>query len=130
MLFFKLFVYILCAYGLSEMVVFGRGPFGIFEKWRDVAHDIGDGFGELFTCMLCFPTWVGMALSVIDIACFPFFQFTPFNIVFSMVPGGFLLNLFIVLLDGFATAGICWFLYQIEEALERVGDDKYGENEV
>lgn len=130
MLFFKLFVYILCAYGLSEMVVFGRGPFGVFEKWREIAHNIGDGFGELFTCMLCFPTWVGMTLSFIDIVFIPFTQFTPFNMVFGLFPGGFWLNLFTVLLDGFATAGICWLLYQVEEALERVGDDKYGENEV
>ena len=43
--------YVIATYGLSEMVVFGYGPFGMFEKWRSLTSRISYGLGKLFSCI-------------------------------------------------------------------------------
>lgn len=116
MLIIKFLAYILCSYGFSEMVVFGRGPFSIFERWRNFTMSISKGLGELFTCMLCFPTWVGFGFSIIDIL-IPSVVFTPFNIIFGG-GGGFLICALIVILDMLFTSGTTWLLYQLETYFE------------
>lgn len=113
----KLFVYIFLAYGLTEIVVYGRGPFGICEKWRELAHRISDGFGELFSCPMCFSTWVGIVLSLIDVAFVGGFALTPFNLVFSTLGTGVLIGLVTVLCDAFFTSGIVWLLFKFEDWL-------------
>ena len=107
--------YIFLLYGLSNMVVFANGPFHVFEKWRNFSHNIHEQFGELFTCMMCFSTWVGLALSLINNLIFPTVSFTAFNIILgSVVPWWF-----IAILDmGFASA-VVWLLHQLEEMMER-----------
>ena len=106
--------YVIFAYGISNMVVYARGPFGIFEWWREFAHRINDNFGELFTCMICFPTWVGISTSVIDIL-FKSFAFTPFNIILGATAPWWL----IIPLDAAFTSGIVWLLDQVETALQK-----------
>ena len=54
-----IFCYCMVAYGLSNMMVFGSGPFRIFEHIRYVSSLIGEHFGQLFTCMMCFPANFG-----------------------------------------------------------------------
>lgn len=104
-------------YGFSEMVVFGEGPFGIFEWWRNTADKIGTGFGKLFQCMMCFPTWLGLMFSLIDVFLIPSAAFTPFSIIFYGMDGGWIKLLNIILDMGF-TSGVCWCIYKIEEVLE------------
>ena len=116
----KLFAYIFYAYGLTTIMVYGRGPFGLCEKIRNIAAKISNGFGELFSCPMCFSTWVGMLTSVIDIIFLHGFAFTPFGLVFSTL-GGFWIALLTILLDGFCTSGMVWLLHQLEEAMERHG---------
>ena len=116
--------YIIFAYGLSNMIIFARGPFGIFEWWREFTHSISDGFGELFTCPMCLSTWVGLAFSLINILFIPAIAFTPFNIIFGV---GDCIWLTLLMDMGF-TSGIVWLLHQLEEMMERVGV-YYEENE-
>lgn len=118
MLLIKLFAYIFFAYGLTEIMVYGRGPFGICEKIRKLAARISDGFGQLFGCPMCFSTWVGLGASVLDVLFIKSAAFTPFSIVFMSV-GGFWVGLLTVILDMFFTSGIVWFLTKIEEWLEK-----------
>ena len=97
------------------MVVFANGPFHVFEKWRNFSHNIDEQFGELFTCMMCFSTWVGLALSLINNLIFPTVSFTAFNIILDSVAPWW----FIAILDmGFASA-VVWLLHQLEEMMER-----------
>lgn len=121
MLFVTFISYIFLCYGLSNLVVFSNGPFHIFEKWREISHNIGEQFGELFTCMMCFSTWVGLALSLINSLLLPSVAFTPFNIILGTVAPFW----FIMILDmGFSSA-VVWLLHQLEEMMERTGNVVY-----
>ena len=121
MLFVTFISSIFLCYGLSNLVVFSNGPFHIFEKWREISHNIGEQFGELFTCMMCFSTWVGLALSLINSLLLPSVAFTPFNIILGTVAPFW----FIMILDmGFSSA-VVWLLHQLEEMMERTGNVVY-----
>ena len=117
MLFIKLFAYIFFAYGLTEIMVYGRGPFGICEKIRNWAAGISDGLAQLFGCPMCFSTWVGLGASFLDVLLVKNAAFTPFSVIFMGV-GGFWIGLLTILLDMFFTSGIVWFLSRIEEWME------------
>ena len=117
LLLIKFISYILLAYGICEIVVFSNGPFHIFEKWRIIAHNIGEHFGELFTCMMCFSTWVGLALSLINSLLLPSVAFTPFNMILGTVAPFW----FIMILDMGFTCATTWLLYQLEDLMERSG---------
>ena len=93
------------AYGLTEIMVYGRGPFGICEKIRSLAARISDGLWQLFGCPMCFSTWVGIIASLVS--------------VILAGCGGFWLGLLTVVLDMFFTSGIVWFLTRIEEWMEK-----------
>lgn len=118
MIFVKLFAYIFFAYGLTEIMVYGRGPFGVCELIRKLAAKISDGFGQLFGCPMCFSTWVGLGSSLIDVLFIKGMAFTPFSIIFAGF-GGFWFGLLTVVLDMFFTSGAVWFLTRIEEWLEK-----------
>lgn len=110
------------------MVCFAEGPFNMFEWWREVANNISEGFGKLFTCMMCFSTWVGLVVSIVDLL-IPVAVFTPFNIVLA----GTGLWWLIPILDAGFTSGAVWLLHNFEEACERHGtvayiDENGGEN--
>jgi hypothetical protein len=120
MIFLKLFAFTFFAYGLTNIVVFGRGPFGICDAIRRISANISDGLGKLFTCPMCFSTWVGAGTSLVDLLLLKGIAFTPFNVVFCGL-SGFWVGLLIVLLDSFLTSGLVWIIHQFEEALERHG---------
>ncbi len=109
--------YIICCYGIACIVVYANGPFHIFEKWRNFAHSIHEQFGELFTCMLCFSTWIGLTLSLIDAFLLTSVTFTPFNVILWGVAPFW----FIMIMDMGFTSGCVWLLHQLEEMMERTG---------
>lgn len=121
----KILGYIFASYGFANMIVYSNGPFHIFERWRSFAHNIHEQFGELFTCMLCISTWIGLVLSLINILLLPNLPFTPFNIIIGTQSA-----ILTVLLDMGFTSGIVWVLHQLEEMMERIGvytDEEDGE---
>ena len=61
-----IFLYIIMAYGFSNMMVYGSGPFRIFEHIRNTSNNISEHFGSMFSCMMCFPANIGWIISVID----------------------------------------------------------------
>ena len=125
MLFITFLSYIFLSYGLSNLIVYANGPFHIFEKWREISHNIGEQFGELFTCMMCFSTWVGLALSLVNSLLLPVVAFTPFNIILGSVAPFW----FIMILDMGFTSAVVWLIHQLEEMMERTGNVVY-EDEV
>lgn len=116
MLFLIIFAYIFAAFGLVEILVFFNGPFDIVSKFRNFAHWVHPKFGELFTCIACCSTWIGILFSILNYWFIPI-KFTPFNIVFDGTHFWWL----IIFLDGMFTCGITWLLYQLEEMMERIG---------
>lgn len=118
-------VFVFATYGLSNMVVYSNGPFGMFRKWREFSNRINEGFGELFSCMICFPTWAGMILSTINL----FFggsliMFTPMNLLFNESIFEYngelfwILSVIIILIDGLIGSGTTWLIHNIEEWFE------------
>lgn len=118
-------IYALFAYGICNMIIFASGPFGIFEKWRNFAHKISEGFGELFTCPMCLSTWVGLLFSALNIIFVKGIAFTPFNIIFGV--GNYIP--FVLIMDMGFTSGVVWLIYQFDEMMARIGKYEYEEDE-
>lgn len=110
--------YCLVAYGLSNMMVFGSGPFRIFEHIRNISNAIGEHFGQLFTCMMCFPANFGWVMSVIDWFLLPKIAITPFNIILAGTGYWWLA----LLLDCCFTSGVVWLIHHFEEYFESAAD--------
>lgn len=110
------------AYGLSNMMVFGSGPFRIFEHIRNITSRISEHFGTMFQCMMCFPANLGWVLSLIDWFLIPQVAFTPFNIFLAGTGLWWLAMLF----DCCFTSGAVWFIHHVESFFENLGE---GNNE-
>ena len=116
--------FIIAVYGLSTVMVFGSGPFKILEKIRTWAYAISPHFGQLFSCMLCFPTNLGIALSLISWFMSPV-MFTPFTAFFE---GYDTMWWIAVLFDGGLAAGATWFIHNVLE-LFISGVEEHSEDE-
>ena len=110
-----IFIFSILAYGISNHFVYAHGPFHIYDKIRELACKIHENLGELFQCMICFPTWVGMILSVLNSVFYPYFELTPGMLLL----GGYAPWWVIMILDGFFASGIVWLIHTAQEALER-----------
>ena len=106
-------LFILIAYGFSNIVVYGS----IFEGLRTFLKRINPNFlGDLFSCMMCFPTWVGFLLSII--------YFSP-----TLSAGLGEINLFnlytippqygSIFFDGVLASATTWFIHTTQEMMER-----------
>ena len=99
----KLLVVLLFAYGMSNIMVFSS----IFEKWRNFWTRISPNFfGELFTCMICLPFWVGILLSL-----FVFSVSSTYLDINSTILSAFV--------DAFLTSGGVWLIHTLQEKLEK-----------
>lgn len=114
MILFKLLVYFVMVYGLSNMIAFTSGPFHIFSKIREYVYHNHKTVYELLTCMICLPTNIGFFFSLINILFFSNTLFTPYNILFS----GELPWFAIVFFDGIVTSGVVWFIHTIQMFFE------------
>ena len=109
-----LLVFILIAYGASNIMVFGS----IFAKWRNfwgVDSEEPNFFGKLFGCMMCLPFWWGVILSLTMYS--PSFAMNgdEVHVLFGMVlPNGILSTFF----DGCLASGAVWLLHTTQEYLE------------
>lgn len=109
--------YCIAVYGLSNMMVFGSGPFRIFERIRNLSSSISEHFGTLFSCMMCFPANVGWLFSLIDYFFIKSVAVTPFNILLA----GSGLWWLIILLDCCFTTGAVWLIHHFESFFENLG---------
>lgn len=110
------FIYCIMAYGFSNMMVFGSGPFRIFEHVRNISSRISEHFGSLFTCMMCFPANLGWIFSVIDWFLIKNVAITPFNILLAGTGMWWLA----LVLDCFFTSGIVWLIHNFESFFENI----------
>lgn len=106
-------VYSLCLFGIGEMFIYFNGPFDILEHLRKIAHSIHPKFGDLFTCIFCFTTWSGAAVSLFNYFCVPI-AFTPFNIIL----GGTHMWWLIMLLDMFFGCASTWLWHRVDDYFE------------
>jgi len=110
-----IFVFSIVSYAISNHLVYAHGPMHIYDKIRGLANRISENLGELFECMICMPTWIGMILSVCNSLLLPKLTLTPM----MMLLNGFAPWWVIIILDGFFASGIVWLIHTAQEALER-----------
>lgn len=106
-------LYCIMAYGACNVIVFGSGPFKVFERIRYWSDYIDEHFGQLFSCMMCLPTNFGIICSLVNWFLIPV-AFTPFNLVFA----GTSLWWLAMLCDGAFTSGIVWLIHTVQEYIE------------
>lgn len=111
-------IYCIMAYGFSNMMVFGSGPFRIFERIRNLASSVSEHFGSLFSCMMCFPANLGWIMSLVDWFLVTGVAFTPFNLLFAGTNLWWLAMLF----DCCFTSGIVWIINHIDAFFESIGE--------
>ena len=95
----EILIWILAAYGMSQILVYGS----IFDKPRDWITEHSTFFGDLLGCMMCTSTWIGFFFSV------TFYSPTE---TMTMIP---YTNIFV---DGMLASGSVWALNAIVEWFE------------
>jgi hypothetical protein len=81
----------------------------IFKPWRDFWVRISPKFfGELFTCMICLPFWIGVLLGI--------FIYSPVIQILWIQPEW--LGIF---MDGCLASGSVWLVHSLQESLEKNG---------
>ena len=120
-----IFIYSIAIYGLSNMIVFGSGPFKIFEKIREWSYNLSEHFSSLFSCMMCLPANIGWISSLINWFLIPSITLTPFNILLSGT------NLWFIALIGDCcfSSGIVWIIHNIESFFENILNGNNNETE-
>lgn len=111
----KLLIFLLVAYGISNILVFGS----IFKFWRNFWSNINPNFfGTLFTCMICLPTYVGFFGSWLVWSPTEYYDVVNKDLSFM---GLFIIpkTLISVFLDGCLTSGAVWLIHSFQEATER-----------
>lgn len=111
-----IFCYILMVYGLSNLLVYGSGPFDILEHLREYSYKILPTLGKMLECMMCTSTNIGWILSLVDILFLTNLNLTPFNFIID----DDMLWYFIIPLDAFFTSGIVWLIHTLQEMLESI----------
>lgn len=112
------FIYLIAAYGLSNMVVFGSGPLRVFEWVRYLSNRINEHFGKLFSCMMCFPANLGLFFSIIDWFLIKQAAILPFNILLA----GTGLWWLAAILDCCFTSGGVWLIHNVESFFENIAE--------
>lgn len=110
---FDLLIYIIFSYGLTNIIVFGSGPFNIITYIRKIFMKIPT-FDDMLSCMMCTSANVGWIMSIIDTFLLTEFNLTPFNIIINN-PN---LWYYSIVGDLFFTSGIVWLIHTIQEYFE------------
>lgn len=120
-----IFIYSIFLFGISWMFVFSDGPFHIFTHIRSIANSISEHFGQMFQCMVCFPSNLSWLMSLIDWFLIKNVAFTPFNIILS----GTGLWWLAALMDIGFGAGIVWIIHNITSFFEAIAEGNTPDNE-
>ena len=116
----NLLIFILFVYGLSNILVFSAGPFNIFLKIRILAKKLPSNLGDVFDCMICMPTWIGMGLSLFNMLLYPTVNISPFYGIVQDTQHWYI----VMLLDAMVASASTWLIHTLQEYFE-----KHTENE-
>lgn len=125
MFFCFIILYSVLMYGLSNLLIYGSGPFDILLVFRNVADKHIPMLGRMLKCMMCTSTNLGWLISIINIIFFPDLKFTPFMGFFN---GDTELWLLIVIGDMLFTTGIVWLIHSFQDMCEKIAN-YYSNNE-
>lgn len=107
-------VYLLAAYGMCNVLVYGTGPFDIIIKIHSLAGRIHHTFSDMLSCMMCTSTNLGWIMSLLNVFAFPYVPLTPMMVLFGSSSPWWLT----VIIDTFVTAGAVWLIHTAQEYLE------------
>lgn len=110
-----IFCYIIMAYGLSNLLVYGSGPFNFLGKMRNFCYNYIPTLGDMLDCMMCTSTNIGWIVSLLNILFLPSLPITPFNILLHDNS----LWYYIIPFDAFMTSGAVWLIHTFQEYLEK-----------
>jgi hypothetical protein len=106
-------LFILIAYGFSNIVLYGS----IFEGLRTFTNRVSPKFfGILFSCMMCFPTWVGFLLSLAYFSPTLYYGLNDLNMFNLFTIQKEFLSIFF---DGVLASGTTWLIHTFQEMSER-----------
>jgi len=111
-------LFILICYGFSNIIVYGS----IFKGLRDFLDKINPNFlGTLFSCMVCFPTWVGFLLSLTFFSPTLFYGLNDINVfgLFEITK-----EVSSVFWDGILASGATWLIHTFQEMGERAFNEE------
>lgn len=118
MVWLKLLTYLIVAYNISFWLVYKNGPFGLFQRFRDIVAWFSRSFAEVFNCMNCTPTWVGLFLSSANALFAPEMAMTPVRLAF----GADLLPWYVIVaFDAVFTSGAVFLIDVLETKFEQNG---------
>lgn len=117
----NIFIYILFAYGLSNLLVFGMGPYDLLEWVRNTAKKVFGKLGNMLDCMMCTSANIGWVASLLNIVFIPTIPLTPMMVLYS----GLIPWYIIIFGDLCITSGAVWLINTVQEAIER--SNAYGE---
>ena len=115
-----LIIYSFLVYGISNAFVYFNGPFGLIDKFRVWISNKHKTFEELFSCMFCLPTNIGIILSILSSFIGSQWYFTPFTILFTVTWLNWPL---IAIFDGFFAGGITYLIHTIQQFFEKFNKD-------
>ena len=109
-------LYVFVSYGLTVLLVDGKGPYDILEKGRlFIKNHISAGLGEMFDCHLCTSTNIGWSFVVFEQLCG--FTLSPVSFILSIEETNVII---IAILNAFFTAGEVWFVSTIVDLMGSV----------
>jgi len=116
----NILIFFLLVYGICNIIIFANGPCHIFLKMHKYFKERHPMLEEMFSCMICLPTWVGMFLSAVNLILFPYTPFTPMNMVLYAE------NLWpiVIFFDGLIASGGNWLIHTLQEMMERVDNNE------
>lgn len=111
----NIIIFILFAYGLSNLLVYGMGPYDLLDKIRFYSKKIFGKLGNVLDCMMCTSANIGWIVSLLNLLFIPSVSLTPMMILY----GGLIPWYIIIFGDLCITSGIVWLINTLQEALER-----------
>ena len=107
-------IFILFAYGLSNLLVYGMGPYDMLDWIRNTAKKIFGKLGNMLDCMMCTSFNIGWFFSLLNILLVPV-SMTPMMVLYGSV-----LPWYAILFgDACITSGSVWLIHTFQEYLER-----------
>lgn len=118
----NILMYFLFAYGLSNLLVFGMGPYDFLDWIRNTSKKVFGKLGNMLDCMMCTSANIGWVTSLLNILLIPSIPLTPMMILY----GGTLPWYINIFGDLCITSGVVWLINSIQEALERTSLNEQG----
>ena len=115
----NIFVYALFAYGLSNLLVYGMGPYNMLDWVRRMSKKVFGRLGEVLDCMMCTSANIGWIVSLLNIL-YISVPLTPMMVLYQNALPWYV----IIFGDLCITSGLVWLINTVQEALERSGGNE------